>query len=74
MEQRQNPLDIMVVILYIFIDNKPVQDPFEWDEVGRNLFSMFMLGIGFFILNLVIEYNFCCCRGLVLQYLLVFMP
>lgn len=32
--------------------------PFQWKIVGRNLFSMFMLGILFFILNLLIEYRF----------------
>lgn len=32
--------------------------PFKWDQVGRNLFSMFMLGILFFIVNLLIEYSF----------------
>ena len=40
-----------------FGENK-LQSPFEWDIVGRNLFSMFMLGILFFIINLLIEYKF----------------
>ncbi|KAL8582197.1 hypothetical protein ACOMHN_004116 [Nucella lapillus] len=31
---------------------------FDWKLVGRNLFSMFMLGVGFFMLNLLMEYNF----------------
>ena len=35
-----------------------VYDPFEFDIVGRNLFAMFMIGIGFNILNLLIEYKF----------------
>ncbi|KAL3869286.1 hypothetical protein ACJMK2_041989, partial [Sinanodonta woodiana] len=33
-------------------------NPFKWDQVGRNLLSLFMLGILFFALNLLIEYNF----------------
>ncbi|XP_052776388.1 phospholipid-transporting ATPase ABCA1-like isoform X2 [Mya arenaria] len=33
-------------------------NPFKWDIVGRNLFCMFMLGILFFIINLLIEYRF----------------
>ena len=33
-------------------------DIFEWKIVGRNLFALFMTGIGFFILNVLIEYNF----------------
>ncbi|XP_060560202.1 phospholipid-transporting ATPase ABCA1-like [Ruditapes philippinarum] len=40
-----------------FGENK-LQSPFKWDIVGRNLFSMFMLGILFFIINLLIEYKF----------------
>lgn len=35
-----------------------VINPFKWDQVGRNLFAMFMLGILFFLLNLMFEYNF----------------
>jgi len=35
-----------------------VINPFQWDQVGRNLFSMFMLGFLFFGLNLLLEYNF----------------
>ncbi|CAG5131578.1 unnamed protein product, partial [Candidula unifasciata] len=31
---------------------------FDWDVVGRNLFSMIMLGLLFNILNLLIEYKF----------------
>ncbi|CAG2225262.1 ABCA1 [Mytilus edulis] len=34
------------------------KSPFEFDQVGRNLLSMFCVGILFFILNLLIEYNF----------------
>ncbi|KAK7101016.1 phospholipid-transporting ATPase ABCA1-like [Littorina saxatilis] len=42
---------------------------FEWKIVGRNLFSMFMLGIFFFTLNILIEYKFfikwrCASRGI----------
>jgi ATP-binding cassette subfamily A (ABC1) protein 1 len=33
-------------------------DLFEWKVVGRNLFAMIMLGVGFNILNLLIEYRF----------------
>lgn len=33
-------------------------NPFTWDKVGRNLFSLFMLGVFFFILNLMIEFSF----------------
>lgn len=39
-------------------EGKSLQSPFGWDVVGRNLFSMFMLGILFFIINLLIEYKF----------------
>ncbi|KAK7490495.1 hypothetical protein BaRGS_00018281 [Batillaria attramentaria] len=35
-----------------------VYNIFEWKLVGRNLFALFMMGVGFFILNLLIEYRF----------------
>ncbi|XP_052777802.1 phospholipid-transporting ATPase ABCA1-like [Mya arenaria] len=34
-----------------------LSNPLKWDIVGRNLFCMFMLGILFFIINLLIEYR-----------------
>ena len=34
------------------------QSPFKFDQVGRNLLSMVCIGILFFIINLLIEYNF----------------
>ena len=37
---------------------KLVYDIFEWKIVGRNLFALFMLGIFFFLLNILIEYKF----------------
>ncbi|XP_062578503.1 ATP-binding cassette sub-family A member 7-like [Saccostrea cucullata] len=38
--------------------------PFEFDQVGRNLLSMFFIGIVFFTGNLLIEYNFFIKRGM----------
>ncbi|XP_041357912.1 phospholipid-transporting ATPase ABCA1-like isoform X2 [Gigantopelta aegis] len=35
-----------------------VYNIFSWNIVGRNLFSLFMMGIGCFLLNLLIEYRF----------------
>jgi len=37
---------------------KNYYDPFDFNNNGRNLFAMFMQGIVFFILNLLIQYNF----------------
>nr|KAG5700800.1 hypothetical protein BaRGS_035003 [Batillaria attramentaria] len=37
-----------------------VYNVFAWKIVGRNLFSLFMLGFFFFFLNLLMEYNFFC--------------
>ncbi|XP_043916268.1 phospholipid-transporting ATPase ABCA1-like [Protopterus annectens] len=34
------------------------QNPFNWDLVGRNLFAMFIEGIGFFALTLLMQYKF----------------
>ncbi|XP_056020266.1 phospholipid-transporting ATPase ABCA1-like isoform X2 [Ostrea edulis] len=39
-------------------------DPFEFEQVGRNLLTMFCIGILFFTLNLLIEYNFFIKRGM----------
>lgn len=33
-------------------------NPFAWNKVGRNLLSLFILGIFFFIVNLLIEFSF----------------
>ncbi|XP_052284173.1 phospholipid-transporting ATPase ABCA1-like isoform X3 [Dreissena polymorpha] len=44
--------------VYAAFGENRLPDPFAWKQVGRNLFSMFMLGILFFTLNLLIEYNF----------------
>ncbi|XP_069128746.1 phospholipid-transporting ATPase ABCA1-like [Argopecten irradians] len=38
--------------------------PFEFDQVGKNLLALFITGIVFFILNILVEYNFCLRRGL----------
>lgn len=38
--------------------------PFEFDQVGRNLLTMFFIGIVFFMLNLLVEYNFFIKRGM----------
>ena len=46
-------------IVFIFTgEGNKLPNPFDWVQVGRNLFAMFMLGILFFIINLLIEYNF----------------
>ena len=44
--------------VYAQFGENRLPDPFSWNIVGRNLFSMFMLGILFFIINLLIEYKF----------------
>ncbi|XP_045158186.2 phospholipid-transporting ATPase ABCA1-like isoform X2 [Mercenaria mercenaria] len=44
--------------VYARFGENMLPSPFEWKIVGRNLFSMFMLGILFFIINLLIEYKF----------------
>ena len=44
--------------IYVCLGERLVYDIFEWKIVGRNLFALFMTGIGFFILNVLIEYNF----------------
>ncbi|GAB1598321.1 ATP-binding cassette sub-family A member 7-like [Argonauta hians] len=33
-------------------------NPFEWNRIGQNLFSMFILGIIFFLINLLLEFSF----------------
>ena len=45
-------------MLIAFLGERLVYDIFEWKIVGRNLFALFMLGIFFFILNVLIEYKF----------------
>ncbi|XP_061418243.1 phospholipid-transporting ATPase ABCA1-like isoform X5 [Lethenteron reissneri] len=35
-------------------------DPFSWDMVGKNLFAMAVEGMGFFIINLLVQYRFFC--------------
>ncbi|XP_033737996.1 ATP-binding cassette sub-family A member 7-like isoform X2 [Pecten maximus] len=37
--------------------------PFEFDQVGKNLLALFIVGVFFFILNILVEYNFCIKRG-----------
>ncbi|XP_061181755.1 phospholipid-transporting ATPase ABCA1-like [Saccostrea echinata] len=41
-----------------------ITSPFKFDVVGRNLLSMFFIGILFFSVNLLIEYNFFIKRGM----------
>ncbi|KAL5022830.1 hypothetical protein ScPMuIL_001985 [Solemya velum] len=36
----------------------PTTSPFEWEQVGRNLLSLFVQGLIFFTLNWLIEYEF----------------
>ncbi|XP_021342260.1 ATP-binding cassette sub-family A member 7-like isoform X2 [Mizuhopecten yessoensis] len=38
--------------------------PFEFDQVGKNLLALFIVGLVFFIFNILIEYNFCIKRGI----------
>ncbi|XP_033737988.1 phospholipid-transporting ATPase ABCA1-like [Pecten maximus] len=35
-----------------------IVNPLKWGQVGKNLFSMFLCGLTFFLLNLLIEHNF----------------
>jgi len=35
-----------------------LKDPFQWEIVGRNLFAMFICGIGYFLFTILIQYNF----------------
>ncbi|XP_060082289.1 phospholipid-transporting ATPase ABCA1-like [Ylistrum balloti] len=37
--------------------------PFEFDQVGKNLVAMFIVGVVFFTFNVLLEYNFCISRG-----------
>ncbi|XP_069482200.1 phospholipid-transporting ATPase ABCA1-like isoform X2 [Ambystoma mexicanum] len=34
------------------------ENPFKWELVGKNLFAMFVEGIGFFLFTLLLQYNF----------------
>lgn len=38
------------------------RDPFEWDFLGRNLFSMLIQGALYFVFTILIEYKFFCNR------------
>ncbi|XP_078319655.1 phospholipid-transporting ATPase ABCA1-like isoform X1 [Crassostrea virginica] len=46
------------------LGEKIFTSPFEFDQVGRNLLTMFFIGIVFFTLNLLMEYNFFIKRGM----------
>ena len=35
-----------------------LEDPFKWEIVGRNLFAMFVCGIGYFIFTILVQYKF----------------
>lgn len=65
----QNKENIVIIpywLLYIhslFLGEEIITSPFEFDQVGRNLLTMFFIGIVFFTLNLLVEYNFFIKRG-----------
>ncbi|XP_013414368.2 LOW QUALITY PROTEIN: ATP-binding cassette sub-family A member 1-like [Lingula anatina] len=44
----------------IYVAGTAVKDPFEWDQVGRNLFALAVSGAAWFGFTLLIEYKFFC--------------
>ena len=45
--------------LFHFVSGENISiNPFKWDAVGRNLFSLFVQGFGYFLIVICIEYNF----------------
>lgn len=63
---KENVVIIPYWLLYIhslFLGEEIYTSPFEFDQVGRNLLTMFFIGIVFFTLNLLVEYNFFIKRG-----------
>lgn len=47
------------VMLFVCISGEQTYiDPFRWNQVGRNLLSMFCMGVFCFTLNMLIEYRF----------------
>lgn len=53
-------MEKFVIVILGFFDH--ITSPFKWEIMGRNLVAMATMGVIFFILTLLIEFNFFCKR------------